>query len=396
MTFGCVMNLFCVVDPLVPVDKKGRLNAPGGDPWKCVGVQLKNPAVFLDKLKDFKGEIEAGKVPAQNFAAIKETLDNEDFVTEKVKTAAECCGNLCDWVKNIDCFYHIFMNVEPKKLAAEQAAKDLEEANTKKAAMEQMVSELTAALNELEAKFKEVMDDKAKAEAEAERCASKLDLAQRLVNALGSESSRWAQAIVDAEEALTLIIGDVLMASAFVSYVGPFAKKYRDQIIDDKFTKFFADNSIPCTPGKTVLDILTTPALVARWNTEKLPPDSVSTQNGAILYNSARYSLIIDPQLQGITWLKEKEKDANLQVTRLTNPKCVKTVEAAVEQGAPVLIENLFDSIDAVLQPVYARAIIKKGRNRYIKMGDKELSLHNDFNLYLHTKLSNPHYQPEI
>jgi hypothetical protein len=29
-------------------------------------------------------------------------------------------------------------------------------------------------------------------------------------------------------------------------------------------------------------------------------------------------------------------------------------------------------------------------------MGDKELSLHKDFALYLHTKLSNPHYQPEI
>ena len=94
--------------------------------------------------------------------------------------------------------------------------------------------------------------------------------------------------------------------------------------------------------------------------------------------------------------MKTKEGDNNLQVTRLSNPKIVKTIEAAVEQGNPVLIENLYDSIDAVLQPVYARAIIKKGRNRYIKMGDKELSLHANFNLYLHTKLSNPHYQPEI
>jgi dynein heavy chain, axonemal len=52
------------------------------------------------------------------------------------------------------------------------------------------------------------------------------------------------------------------------------------------------------------------------------------------------------------------------------------------------MIENLGDSIDAVLQPVYARSVIKKGRNKYLKMGDKELALH--------TKLSNPHYQPEI
>jgi dynein heavy chain len=111
---------------------------------------------------------------------------------------------------------------------------------------------------------------------------------------------------------------------------------------------------------------------------------------------SERYSLIIDPQLQGITWLREMEKDSDMQISRLTNPKLIKTVEASIESGKPVLIENLLNSIDAVLQPVYARSIVKKGRNRYLKMGDKELSLHANFNLYLHTKLSNPHYQPEI
>lgn len=89
-------------------------------------------------------------------------------------------------------------------------------------------------------------------------------------------------------------------------------------------------------------------------------------------------------------------KDTNLQVTRLSNPKLVKTIEFAIEKGDPVLIENLDNAIDAVIQPVYARAVIKKGRNKYIRMGDKELSLHKNFALYLHTKLSNPHYQPEI
>lgn len=54
------------------------------------------------------------------------------------------------------------------------------------------------------------------------------------------------------------------------------------------------------------------------------------------------------------------------------------------------------DSIDAVLQPVYGRAIIKRGKSRIIKMGDKELTLHNNFKLFMHTKLSNPHYPPEI
>jgi len=114
------------------------------------------------------------------------------------------------------------------------------------------------------------------------------------------------------------------------------------------------------------------------------------------LTSSERYSLIIDPQLQGITWLKEREKSSDLQVTRLSNPRMVKIIEQSVELGKPVLLENLENSIDAVIAPVYGRAVIKKGKNRYIKLGDKELNLHDKFNLYMHTKLSNPHYPPEI
>ena len=54
------------------------------------------------------------------------------------------------------------------------------------------------------------------------------------------------------------------------------------------------------------------------------------------------------------------------------------------------------NTIDAVIQPVYSRAIIKKGKTKYIRLGDKELTLHPNFKLLMHTKLSNPHYPPEI
>jgi dynein heavy chain len=59
------------------------------------------------------------------------------------------------------------------------------------------------------------------------------------VNALGSESTRWAQSIVDLDAAIELIIGDVLLASSFVSYVGPFNKKFRTEIIVNSFIPFF-------------------------------------------------------------------------------------------------------------------------------------------------------------
>lgn len=186
------------------------------------------------------------------------------------------------------------------------------------------------------------------------------------------------------------------MASAFVSYVGPFNKTFRDYIINDSFLPFFRSNAIPMSAVPNPQDVLTDDATVAGWNNCGLPPDRVSTENGCILTNSERYSLMIDPQLQGINWLRKTWDPKGLKVTRLSNSKMVKTIEFAVEGGDPVLIENLENNIDAVIQPVYARAIIKKGKSKYIKMGDKELSLSPDFNLFMQTKLSNPHYPPEI
>lgn len=54
------------------------------------------------------------------------------------------------------------------------------------------------------------------------------------------------------------------------------------------------------------------------------------------------------------------------------------------------------ESIDAILMPVIARSFIKKGKNKILKFASKDLTLHNNFRLFLHTKLSNPHYPPEV
>ena len=48
------------------------------------------------------------------------------------------------------------------------------------------------------------------------------------------------------------------------------------------------------------------------------------------------------------------------------------------------------------MDPVLSRAIYKKGRNLYIKFGGEEVEYDQKFQLYLQTKLSNPHYKPEI
>jgi dynein heavy chain, axonemal len=192
-TFTCVLNLLAGIDPAVPVDKKGRLVAE--NPWKASLKLMQNPAALLDQLKGFGACVDADKVPPQNFKAIRATLAEETFNKEAISGKSAAAGGLCDWVINITMYYDVVISVEPKKLAVAEAQETLAAANAKKEEMETLVADLTEKLNKLQKEFKVAMDAKESAEAEAARCASRLDLANRLVNALGSESERWNNAI---------------------------------------------------------------------------------------------------------------------------------------------------------------------------------------------------------
>jgi dynein heavy chain len=89
-------------------------------------------------------------------------------------------------------YYDVFVSVEPKKLAVKAAQQKLADANAKKEEMDTLVAKLMSELAILQADFQKAMDEKNAAEAEAMKCARRLDSAQRLVNALGSESERWS------------------------------------------------------------------------------------------------------------------------------------------------------------------------------------------------------------
>ena len=149
---------------------------------------------------------------------------------------------------------------------------------------------------------------------------------------------------------------------------------------------------IPVTEGLDAISMLTDDAAVAAWNNEGLPPDRMSKENATILCNCERWPLMVDPQLQGIKWIKTRYE--NLKVIRMGARGYLDVMEAAVANGDTVLIENLGESTDPVLDPLLGRNTIKKGK--YIKIGDKEVDYHPQFRLILHTKLANPHYQPEM
>jgi dynein heavy chain len=278
----------------------------------------------------------------------------------------------------------------------------LAEANEQLAKVQTQVDELNAQLARLQTQYDKAEAAKKEAEETAERGKLKLDLASRLIAALGSEGARWTATVSKLEAAKELLDGDVLLASAFISYIGPFTKEYREELIASVWMPFLehaaGGNPIPMTRDGSPLETLAREADIAEWNTQGLPFDPVSSENGAIVCRSVRWPLIIDPQLQGIAWLKKMESPAarHLALLRLGSADLIPKLTKAIENGWTVIIENIGERIDAVLMPVLARTLLKRGSNMYVQLGDQEIEFSPNFQLYLHTKLSNPHYPPEI
>jgi dynein heavy chain len=94
--------------------------------------------------------------------------------------------------------------------------------------------------------------------------------------------------------------------------------------------------------------------------------------------------------------LREKEKDNNLKSLRLGSKSMNRDIEQAVENGYSAIIENMDVTVDAILMPIIARQYTKRGKNFLVKFAGKDLMLNKNFRLFLHTKLSSPHYPPEI
>jgi len=61
-----------------------------------------------------------------------------------------------------------------------------------------------------------------------------------------------------------------------------------------------------------------------------------------------------------------------------------------------VLLENIGEEIDPVLESVLQKQTFKQGGALCLKLGDSIVEYNADFRFYITTKLSNPHYLPEV
>ncbi|OAF71285.1 Axonemal beta dynein heavy chain 17 [Intoshia linei] len=359
--------------------------------WKTAKVTMGKVDDFLNSLINYDKQ----NIPPVCQKAVQPYLDDPEFDPEFIKSKSSAAAGLCAWVRNIMSFFVVFCDVEPKRQARDAAVAAQLAAEEKFRLIKLKVSTLEEALGKLTSEFEKATNEKLKCQKEADTTNKTIELANRLVGGLASENVRWADSVNNFKEQENTLVGDVLLTTAFVSYAGCFTNRFRHTLMDDTWIPLIKSLPvpIPTSPNADPLKMLIDDAIIAEWNNQGLPADRMSTENATILTSSERWPLIIDPQLQGIKWIKQRYGEA-LIIVRLGTRGYLDIIERALSSGEIVLLENIEEAIDPVLDPVIGRNTIKKGRA--IKLGEKEVEYHKNFRLIIQTKLANPHYKPEL
>jgi hypothetical protein len=65
--------------------------------------------------------------------------------------------------------------------------------------------------------------------------------------------------------------------------------------------------------------------------------------------------------------------------------------------GKPVILENVGEVLDVSLEPLLAKQTwVRQGGSLCIKLGDAVVEYSEGFRFFITTKLSNPHFAPEL
>ena len=382
----CVLILCHKKLDLVKMDwEKDFLKTSWGESTKMM-----SDVSFLKKIRDFKRDA----IDAETIDLLQPYFKYPLYTAEAAMVACGQVAGLLKWTRAMADFYKVNVNVIPLKADLAEKQNLLTKAENDLRELEETLQQRNDEVRAAETEFCIANDALQKVKDDASLLQSKLDAAHAMITGLSDERTRWTEQIQLFKNEINRLVGDVLILTGFLSYTGPFNQQFR-AIVQAEWQLELKRRDIPFSLNIDVVERLTDTATIGEWNLQGLPNDELSIQNGIIVTQAPRYPLLIDPQSQGKAWIKQKEKD-NLIVTTLSHKYFRNNLEDAIQQGLPILIEDVGEELDPCMDNILEKNYIKMGGSYKVKLGDKEVDIHNDFRLFITTKLPNPVYPPEI
>ena len=359
------MEAICMLLQVPPKKIQGNRGKVTYDYWKA-SLKLVSDFHFLKRLLNYDKD----NIPLEVIEKVKPYASMGSLKPDIVKKASVAAGGLCKWMHAIVKYDEVYRFVKPKKDKLDEATEALENAEKALKEKHNQLEMVLKLLDNLMVKFKETNAEKDQLAKQVFDCKTKLARATKLISGLADEKVRWAEEIGNLKEKEESVLGDIVLSSGIVAYMGMSDSESRRRLTK-KWKKLCSDCSIAVHDGYSLQNTLGDDVQIRGWHIAKLPRDDFSISNAIMMDVSDRWPLMIDPQGQAATWIKSMVK--GLVVVQVADKKFGQRVDDCSNFGGSILVEG----IDM----------------EFLK---KDLKAGKGFSLYISTSLVGHKFSPEI
>eukprot|EP00756_Hemistasia_phaeocysticola_P003201 Hpha_TRINITY_DN12121_c2_g2::TRINITY_DN12121_c2_g2_i1::g.81783::m.81783/K10408/DNAH; dynein heavy chain, axonemal len=347
----------------------------------------------------------------------------ECFRGEDANEVSKALAGLCKWVRAMHRYIKIARIVEPKMMRVREMQAALHAAQAKLRAKQTELAAVNAEKQRQQEDLRAKEDEQNRMEREAWETARRTHRANELIASLGGERERWVSDAERHNAEIRRLSGDAAIGCAFVSYCGPYNAAFRARLLGDRLPRLCQGTNLPHTAGSTVrqlVALLADEQQVADWQMEGLPADDHSVQNAIIITRSLaidppKYSLLIDPQGQGLKWLKraqfplrvpealegEEGGQPSVLVSTFGERSLHRQLAQQLSEGGTLIIEDAGEELDSLLDPVLEHNVQRRARRPFIALqsengGEDNVDYNENFRLFITTRLPNPSFAPEL
>jgi dynein heavy chain len=148
---------------------------------------MNQPQRFMDELLEYNKE----EIDDWIVNDLKPILAQPYFNESEMKGKSVAASYICAWVVNVIKYNSVYKKVKPLMETLESAKNEVETKTAELAVVRARVKEANDKVAAMNKELDEATELKERVEAEADVCLTKLSMAERLVNGLADENTRW-------------------------------------------------------------------------------------------------------------------------------------------------------------------------------------------------------------
>ena len=361
------------------------------DQWKNIVAIMKRED-FIASIVHFDNEKQM--TAAHRRKMQNEYLSKEEFNVDKIYRASKACGPLVSWVIAQVNYSEILDRVGPLREEVSHLEDSAQATKDQAKETEILIKNLEDSIAQYKVEYAALISDTQAIKSEMSTVQFKVDRSVRLLDSLSSERTRWEESSRSFDSQINTIVGDVLVAAAFIAYGGYYDQQYRKAMMEDWLHHLSMSGITYKTPNP-ITEYLSTADERLTWQHNSLPVDDLCTENAIILKRFNRYPLIIDPSGRVADFLQNECKDRRLTVTSFLDDSFTKQLESSLRFGNPILIQDA-EHLDPILNHVLNKEYQKTGGRVLIQLGKQEIDFSPAFKLYLSTRDPSANFAPDI